>query len=83
MVIRRGDSYIDIDQKLSELLNAGTSLVWIVNPFLPSVMAWDGHGRGHRISAGEEVSAAPEFPDLIVPVAELIQRAKSANKHGK
>src|ERR1700694_3018539 len=57
-----GDSYLDIEDKATTLLRAGTDVVIVVNPRTRTVIAWDAEAK--RIFAGDETFEHPALPGV-------------------
>ena len=58
-------------RKAFEYLDAGSRLVWIVDPSSATVTVFRGRDDIRVLGAGETLDATAAIPDLVVDVSEL------------
>jgi Uma2 family endonuclease len=70
-VVSPGETYGEVEGKVSAWLDAGTAVVWVLDPARRSVAVHEA-GAGVRIlSAADELTGGTVLPGLACPVAEL------------
>lgn len=62
-----------IRKKIRDYLDAGTRLVWIVDPAQRTVTTITPGTKSHVLSVSDVLSGAPVLADFAVPVAELFR----------
>lgn len=72
-VISPNDEAEDIENRLSELLAAGTSLFWIVYPKTRSVWVLRQDGTGARLTENQDLSGETVVPGFTCRIASLFQ----------
>ena len=72
-ILSPSDTQQDIHEKVRKYLEAGTKLVWIIDPEYPTVTVYESGKLPVLFNRGEEVSGDPYLPGLAVPVAELLR----------
>ena len=70
-VVSPNDSPAAIRDKVQDWLEAGTKLVWIVNPDTRSVAVHRPTGRIQELEDTDILSGAPALPDFAVAVRDL------------
>jgi Uma2 family endonuclease len=70
-VISPNDTYYEVDDRLNDYLLVGVPLVWIVNPDRRTVLTYTPDGTIRRLTAEQELTGEPLFPDFRVRVADL------------
>lgn len=72
-VLSPNDQAADLLGKVSEYLDAGVALVWVVNPGDRTVFAYQADGTGRYYSAGETIDAGPVLPGFQCRVADFFE----------
>jgi Uma2 family endonuclease len=70
-VLSPSNSASEIQRKAFEYLDAGASLVWIVDPSTATVTVYRARDDIRVLVAGEMLDATAAIPDLVLDVAEL------------
>ncbi|MFY7953628.1 MAG: Uma2 family endonuclease [Armatimonadaceae bacterium] len=70
-VISPNDTYYEVEDRLNDYLLVGVPLVWIVNPDRRTVHTYTPDGTIRRLTAEQELTGEPLFPDFRVRVADL------------
>lgn len=70
-VISPNDTYYEVEDKLNDYLLVGVPLIWIVNPDRRTVHVYTPDGAIRRLTAEQELTGEPLFPDFRVKVADL------------
>jgi len=70
-VLSPGNSGIEVDEKLSEYLDAGVSLVWIVNPDRRTIRVYRGDGATRLFRAADVIENEPLLPGFRLAVGEV------------
>lgn len=70
-VISPNDTYYAVEDRLNDYLLVGVPLVWIVNPDRRTVHTYTPDGTIRRLTADQELTGGPLFPDFRVRVADL------------
>jgi Uma2 family endonuclease len=68
-VVSPSDSWVDVEEKLSEYLAAGTREVWVVNPKLESIQVCTPRSR--IVLRRDEILTSDLFPGFHLPLSEL------------
>jgi Uma2 family endonuclease len=71
-VVSPNDTYYEVDEKVSEYLDAGVPLVWVVNPQARTVHVYRPDGTAVRLRDGQELSGEPVLPGFRCPVGDLV-----------
>ena len=72
-VLSPNDALVDVEEKTEQWLDAGTALVWVVNPRSRTVTV-HRKGRDPRVLRGKDLLGGEEVcPGFSVPVAELFE----------
>jgi Uma2 family endonuclease len=72
-VLSPSDSHLDVDEKIEQWINAGTALVWIVNPRSKTVSVYQ-KGRDPHILRNDDVLEGLEIcPGFSVKVSEIFE----------
>ena len=61
-------------QKVLDLLAAGTRTIWLLYPLIPCVVAWAEGRVAHAFERGDTLPVPPGFPGLSVAVDRLVER---------
>lgn len=69
------DLYYDVQQKVREYLDAGVTVVWVVDPPERSVMVYRRGGPVERLQEGDQLSGDPVLPGFAVRVGDLFPKA--------
>lgn len=72
-VISKQQTADDVECRLTEWLDAGVKVVWVVNPTTRSVRVHSPSGY-RFLRAGDTLTAPEVLPGFAVPVAELFRR---------
>jgi Uma2 family endonuclease len=67
-----GDAY-EVDVKVQELLDAGTPLIWVVNPERRTVAIHWASGTGTILRENDEIDGEAVLPGFRCRVAEFFQ----------
>lgn len=71
-VVSPGDLYYEVDEKVADFLEAGTTLVWVINPRLRSVMVHRGGDRPPvRLAENQELDGEDVLPGFRCLVKDL------------
>lgn len=70
-VVSPGDTVTQLDAKVQDYLDAGTRLVWVVNPGTRSVTVYSPGGQVRLLSADDALTGGAVLPDLEIPVRDL------------
>lgn len=72
-VLSPSDSQLDVEEKVEQWLNAGTAMVWVVNPRSKTITV-RRQGRDPRILRGSDMLEGEEVcPGFAAKVAELFE----------
>lgn len=69
-VISPGNSVDDIDDKVQELLNAGTPLIWLILPEARRIIVWTNEGA-IRLNEQDTLTGGDVLPGFSVRVSDL------------
>jgi len=70
-VVSPNDLYYDVEHKVTEYLEAGVRLVWVVNPHSRNVRVFGVDGRVRQLGESEELTGDDVIPGFRVRVGEL------------
>ncbi len=70
-VVSPGDTATQLDAKVRDYLDAGTRLVWVVNPGTCSVTVYFPDGQVRLLGADDVLTGGTVLPDLRIPVSDL------------
>lgn len=70
-VISPNDMIYEVDRRVRELLNAGTQLVWVVNPDVKAVQVLRADGTGVILNENDTLSGENVIPGFSCKVAEF------------
>lgn len=70
-VVSPGDTATQLDAKVQDYLDAGTRLVWVVNPGTRSVAVYSPDGQVRMLGADDVLTGDAVLPDLRIPVSDL------------
>ncbi len=73
-ILSRSDEQQDVWDQVSLYLDAGVSLVWIVDPFFLTVTVHRSDARPRLFSADHEIDAEPFLPGFRASLADLFER---------
>jgi Uma2 family endonuclease len=65
------NSWTQIQQKVQDCLEAGTRMVWVIDPPTCTVTVYRPGEQAARLGAGAELSGEAVLPGLRIPLAEL------------
>lgn len=71
-VLSPNDTQQDIHEKIRKYLEAGTKMVWVIDPEFPTVTVYEKDKSPVMFNREQEVSGEPHFPGLRLPVGELL-----------
>lgn len=71
-VLSRSNRRAGIAAKVRDYLDAGTPLIWVVDPSRRTVEVWRGPGSHELLVETDELSGEPVLPEFRVSVAELL-----------
>jgi Uma2 family endonuclease len=72
-VLSPNDTQQQINEKVRKYLEAGTKLVWVIDPAYPTLTVHEAGKLPILYNSQQSVSGDPYLPGLIVPVGELVQ----------
>lgn len=70
-IISPGDVHADVDEKVKEFLDAGTRLVWVVNPRRKSVTVFRGDNSITALRSTDTLSGEAVLPGFSMVVSEI------------
>ncbi|MDE2992877.1 MAG: Uma2 family endonuclease [Chloroflexota bacterium] len=70
-VVSPGDAVTQLDAKVQDYLDAGTRLVWVVNPDTRSVAVYSPDGQIRILGADDVLTGGAVLPALEIPVSDL------------
>ena len=73
-VVSPSNTAAEIQEKVLEYLEAGTELVWVIDPASRSVTAWRPPGDAHMHREAETLEAGESLKGFSLPVAEIFAR---------
>jgi Uma2 family endonuclease len=72
-VLSPNDTQQEIHEKVQKYLDAGTKLVWVVDPAYPTITVHEAGKLPVLYNTDQEVKGDPHLPGLVVPVGRLIR----------
>jgi Uma2 family endonuclease len=72
-VVSPNDLYDEVDRKISEYLDGGVRLVWVINPQSQTVHTYRPDGTARRLRAADTLDGADVLPGFQVAVSELFR----------
>jgi len=72
-VISPSDRKLDADRKVQRYLNAGTSLVWLVDPKSETVLVYRTNGSLEQFSRGQTLSGEDVLPGFEISVDAIFK----------
>jgi Uma2 family endonuclease len=72
-VVSPNDLYDEVDRKISEYLDVGVRLVWVINPPSQTVHTYRPDGTARRLRATDTLDGADVLPGFQVAVSELFR----------
>jgi Uma2 family endonuclease len=70
-VVSPNDLYNEVDVKVSEYLDVGVPLVWVVNPEARTACVYRPDGSARRLRASEEIDGGDVLPGFRCRIAEF------------
>ncbi|HEX9867573.1 MAG TPA: Uma2 family endonuclease [Candidatus Tectomicrobia bacterium] len=70
-VISPGDTYTEVEEKVSDWLNAGTRMVLVLNPRTRTVTVYTSHTDVVRLTGSDTLDGGEVLPEFSCRVAEL------------
>jgi Uma2 family endonuclease len=70
-VVSPNDLYDEIDRKVSDYLDVGVPLVWVINPEARTVVVYRPDGSARRLRDGGDLDGGDVLPGFRCPVADL------------
>jgi Uma2 family endonuclease len=74
-VVSPNDLYNEVDVKVSEYLDVGVSLVWVVNPEARTACVYRPGGTARRLRENDEIDGGDVLPGFRCRVAEFFPPA--------
>lgn len=71
-ILSPNDTLQETNEKIRKYLEAGTKLVWVIDPQYPTVMVHESGKLPVLYNRDQVVSADPYLPGFKLPVAELL-----------
>lgn len=71
-IVSPGNSASHIQEKALEYLDAGSRMVWVVDPTLRTATVYRSRRDVEIVSAGEDLDGAEILPGLRIPLAEIL-----------
>ena len=72
-VLSPNDTQQQTSEKVRKYLDAGTKLVWVIDPEYPTVTVHEAGKLPVLYNSRQKVAGDPYLPGLVLPVAELLQ----------
>lgn len=72
-VLSPQDKHQEVSEKVEEYLACGVKVVWVVDPFPETVIAYRPDQQPKLFHAGDDLTAEPHLPGLKIPVAEIFE----------
>jgi Uma2 family endonuclease len=72
-VLSPNDTQQRTSEKVRKSLDAGTKLVWVIDPEYPTVTVHEAGKLPVLYNSRQKVAGDPYLPGLVLPVAELLQ----------
>lgn len=73
-VVSPSNTAAEIQEKVLEYLEAGTQLVWVVDPMTRSVTVWIPPAEAHVLRDGEVLDGGAVLPEFRLEVSTLFRR---------
>ena len=73
-VLSPSDTEEDVNEKLRSYLDAGVSLVWIVDPTFRTITVYRADAEPELFNATQTISGEPHLPGFRVAVREVFER---------
>ena len=70
-VVSPGDTASEVDEKAYAWLDAGTAVVWVVNPAARTVTVYRSDAGPQTLTEGDELDAPDLLPGFRCPIADL------------
>jgi Uma2 family endonuclease len=70
-VISPSDTYTEVEEKVTDWLNAGSRLVWVINPRVRTVTVYTSLTTVNRLTASEELTGGDVLPGFSCRVIAL------------
>lgn len=77
-VISPNDSYVDVEEKVREYLEAGVRLVWVINPEHRTVRIHRADGTITDLGVNDELTGEDVIPGFRMRVGELFEGLETA-----
>lgn len=72
-ILSPSDTVEQIGEKIQEYLSAGVKLVWIVDPYVKTVVVHQPDAEPELFNVRQQLTAEPHLPGLQVPVNRLFE----------
>jgi Uma2 family endonuclease len=72
-ILSRSDVWGDISDKVASYLEAGTKVVWLVDPVFRTVIVYQKGVPPELFNEKMEISADPHLPGFVVPVKAIFE----------
>jgi Uma2 family endonuclease len=72
-ILSPNDTQQEIHEKVQKYLDAGTRLVWVIDPAYPTITVHEAGKLPVLYNSDQEVTGGPHLPGLVVPVGRLIR----------
>jgi len=70
-ILSPNDTQQEVHEKVRKYHEAGTKLVWVIDPEYPTVTVYEADKQPVLFNADQEVSGDPYLPGLTIPVGKL------------
>ncbi len=70
-VVSRTDTFGAVNLKVTQYLDVGVRMVWLINPDLRTVDVYQPGEPSRRFNAGDTLAGDPVIPGFALPVSEL------------
>ncbi len=70
-VVSRTDTFGTVNLKVTQYLDVGVRMVWLINPDLRTVDVYQPGEPSQRFNAGDTLVGDPVIPGFALPVSEL------------
>ena len=74
-VVSPNDLYNEVDVKVSEYLDVGVALVWVVNPEARTAIVYRSDGSARRLREGDEIDGGDVLPGFRCRVGDFFPPA--------
>jgi len=82
-VISEGNTQAEMTLKLQEYFDAGSTLVWFIDPKRKTVTAYSSPTRSKMLAVGDVLEGGKLLPGFSMQVADLFKNIKPARKRRK